>query len=232
MLGTVLTGAVASPAFANGPEQLDQLEPDAGEWQAEYFTLLGDEGSEHLIEFLYGVNEKLALGFEVEGEWEDGDLSFEEFGLVALYRVSDPQDDPIGLGFEAEAAFDDEVSLSEAEGRVILENITEKWWTQADLIVRHAREAGEGGTGLAYGTAINRSLGEDLWLGIEASGQLARLGGNPELAPEGQHYLGPALTVERDVGSDGEVEIGLAYLARIAGEGPGSAVRIFVQFGF
>ena len=74
--------------------------------------------------------------------------------------------------------------------------------------------------------------GDDVWLGVEASGQLIRLEGDAEAAPSGQHYIGPSLTIERRLGASSEVEMGIAYLRRVERLGPGSSARLFVQFGF
>jgi hypothetical protein len=97
--------------------------------------------------------------------------------------------------------------------------------------VRDAREDGAAGTGLAYAASVQRSLGGDTWLGIEASGQLARLDGATELAAAGRHYAGPSLTADLPIGAS-EVELGFAWLQRLRGDGPGSGPRIFAQFTF
>jgi hypothetical protein len=223
---------LAVPALANGPEQLDQLEPEAGAWQAEYFSLWGSGEDAQVLELLYGVGDSIALGLELESEWVGSTLEPEELGLVALLTLADPEEDVVGMGAEVEAAFDGDVRLTEIEGRFIAEKITELWWLQGDLIVRHSREDGASGTGLAYGVAISRAVADDIWFGVESSGQLTRFGGNAFLAPSGQHYAGPSLTLEKDIGEDGEIEIGLAYLHRLRGAGPGSRARFFVQFTF
>lgn len=115
---------------------------------------------------------------------------------------------------------------------MIAETRTPKWWVQAALILSQVRDDGERGTGMAYATSLQHSLGEDTWLGIEASGQLVALSGEDEVAPEGQHYLGPSLTIERPIGGGNEVEVGIAWLQRVRGRGPGSGPRVFAQLTF
>ena len=63
----------AAAARGNGPEQLEQLEPERGEWQAElhsHFSGSKSEGGQHSLELFRGLSEHVALGVEVEGGWE------------------------------------------------------------------------------------------------------------------------------------------------------------------
>ncbi|HKR24227.1 MAG TPA: hypothetical protein VJS15_03130 [Allosphingosinicella sp.] len=204
--------AAAGPALAAGPEQLEQLEPDGGQWQLEYYGLVADgDDDEHSAQVLYGLTDRLALGLEVESEG---------FAPTALYRFTDPEEDPLGIGVEAQAEFDGDFELSALEGRLILERVREDWWLQGNVMLRHEREAGDWESEVAYGWAASRGLGGGLWLGVEGSGQAGSGGG---------HYVGPAITIEREPARGPEVEIGLAYQRRIGGEGPGDSVRMFVQ---
>jgi hypothetical protein len=219
----------AGPAWAQA-EQLEQLEPGAGERQVEYFGGFGGEG-EQSVQGLVGLSDRVALGAEAQFRGPRDGIAFEGVGLVALYRFADPDERPVGFGIEAAASFDRGARLAEVEGRAIVEQRSRRWWTQADAIVRVAREQGRQGTGLAYSAAVSRAAGGGWWIGVEASGQLARIGGDSDLAPEGQHYAGPSVTLERDLGRR-QVELGIAWMQRIAGRGPGSAPRMFVQFTF
>jgi hypothetical protein len=221
----------AVPAAAQSVEQLDQLEPGAGEVQAEYFGAWGGEG-EQVIELLAGVTDRLALGVEAEFEGPEDGLEFEEFGFAALWRFADPEDGGIATGIMAEVGFDRSGDVAEISGRFIAENIGPRWWWQGNLIVRHAREDAERGTGLAYGASAQRSVGDEIWFGVEASGQLARLSGEDELAPAGNHWIGPSLTAEIEPSEDSEIELGVAWMFRVAGEGQPSGPRIFVQATF
>jgi len=219
-----------APAHAEGPEQLEQLEPGRGAWQAELFGTYGRQQTQ-VAGALYGVSDRLALGVEAEAARADGPLRLDTLGLAALLRLRDPEARPIGVGVALQAAFGRGARLAEVEGRVIVEHRSGRWWLQGDVIARHAREPEASGTGIAYAGSAQHALGHSFWLGLEASGQLARIAGDPALAPAGQHYLGPSLTMERSAGRGG-IEIGLAYLYRIAGRGPGPAPRVFVQLTF
>jgi hypothetical protein len=217
----LLLGAV--PAFAQ-VEELDQVEPGKGEWQAE---TLGSYGGtdDHQIEIIAGLTDRLVLGMqaEFEGRRLDG------WGPVALYRFTDPEKDPVGLGIETQIEIDRGGRLGEAELRGIVDRRAPNWWVQANLMLRYQRDDGARGTNVAYATSVQHALGDKAWLGIEASGRAVRLGGNPETAPQGEHYAGPSLTIEL---GDDTVELGAAWLQRLAGEGPKSEPRMFVQFTF
>ncbi|MBC9032251.1 hypothetical protein IAG41_07600 [Sphingomonas sp. JC676] len=222
---------VASPSLAQeGPEQLEQIEPGAGEWQAEYYGAFGG-GGEQSVELLVGVSGQLALGAEVEFAGLRDGLRFESIGPVLLYRAIDPNVHPIGIGVGLHASIGRDGSFEGIEMRAIVERRARDWWLQADLILRRANADGSHGTGLAYAASVQRSVGSETWLGFEASGQIARLDGAAALAPARQHYAGPSLTTELPI--DGyEVELGLAWLQRLHGNGAESGPRIFAQFAF
>jgi hypothetical protein len=212
------------------PESLDQLEPERGEWEIEWFGSFGGDGEQE-VEILHGLSDRVAIGGEIEFEGPGGGLEFESASAVMLYRFSDPSDDPVGLGVKGEAAIARGGKLARLEARAIAEVQTPRWWLQGNVILRHAREDGERGTGLAYAASLQTQVA-GAWLGIEATGQAARLSGDPDAAPRGNHYAGPSLTFERDIGEDAEIEIGLAWLQRLKGNGAGSGPRVFVQFLF
>lgn len=237
-LGYRLAGALlacvlaAAPAWAQGgPEQLDQIEPEKGAWQFEYYGTFGGDG-EQGFEALAGVSDWLALGGEAEFEGPRGGLTFDSAAVTALVRLADPEQRPIGLGVQFQASVNRSGDFGGFETRLIAETRSPQYWLQGAVILRHAREDGERGTGLAYAASVQHSVGKEMWLGVEASGQFARLSGDAELAPRGQHYAGPSLTIERPIGGDNDVELGLAWLQRLRGAGPGSGPRIFAQFTF
>lgn len=217
------------PAVA-GPESLDQLEPGAGQWQAEWLGDFGGDGEQGL-ELLVGLTDQLVIGAEAEFEGPGDGLVFEEASAIALWRFVDPEDAPVGLGLMGEVAIDRGGRLSGLEARGIVEVQNDRWWLQGNAILRHAREPGESGTGIAYSASAQRSVG-GVWLGIEASGQAVRLGGDPEMAPTGNHYAGPSVTFEHEFSEESEVEIGLAWLQRLSGDGAPSGPRVFVQVTF
>lgn len=221
---------VPAPALAAGPEELEQLEPESGEWQLEYNVLVGSDGeAEHAVQTLYGVADNLALGIEVEGASDGDGLDIEGFAPTALILFSDAEAEPFGLGLELQAEFEGEVELSGLQARLIAERRTGSWWAQANLMLRHNREEGASATGLAYAWGLSRTIREGLWLGFESSGQAARVGGSSAVFDRGNHFVGPSLTFEPRISADHEVEMGLAWHHRIAGEGPRDSVSLFVQ---
>ena len=226
-----LLAAVAGPGFAEGPEQLEQLEPGKGEWQLEYFGLFGGgaDEREHSLQAMTGITDRLALGVEIESSWANGALKIESFAPTALYRFSDAVDDPVGIGFEIQAGLDRHGDFAGAEARLIAEKRSLAWWIQADLILRHTRDEGTSSNSVAYAWALNRAVMDRLWLGVEGSGQAARLSGS---VPTREHFLGPSLTYELGLGGEREAEIGIAYLRRLGSEGPPDTARFFIQLGF
>jgi hypothetical protein len=235
-LALLLAFAVApmAPAYAEAPEQLDQLEPEGGEWQAEYYGQFGStDGNErqHSLEIYYGVSDSLAIGVEVEAEAEDGDFGFGEAGISALYKFNDPEEAPLGLGVLLSARLDDEATLSEAEARFIAEKKSDTWWGQANVMLRHVNEDDEKGELLAYGWNLSHSVTDQFWLGVEGSGQIAKLGGF-DLGFDKAHFIGPAAMLELEVAEDKEVEIGFAWFRRLSDESPRNTARFFVQFDF
>ena len=149
---------VPTPAPAQEPESLDQLEPGAGEVQAEWLGNLGGEG-EQGFELLFGLTDKLVIGAEMEFEGPRDGLVFEEVSAVVLYRFADPEEAPVGFGMMGEAALDRGGRLSGLEMRGIVEMQSPRWWLQGNAILRHAREDGEHGTGIAYSASAQRDVG-------------------------------------------------------------------------
>lgn len=211
-LGTMLLALAASPAFAQGPEQLEQLEPDGGHWQLEYYGA----ARSHSLQALYGISDRLALGVEIEGEADGGRLAFEGVTPTALYRFSGADAAPFGVGVEVQAEFDRRMHLVGSEARLILEHKGPHWWAQGNAMLRIT---GDWQVNAAYGVAASRAVAPGLWLGFEGSAQGERGGGR---------FAGPALTLEREAGGV-EVEIGLSYQRRIDGDGPADSMRAFVQ---
>lgn len=220
----------AAPAAAQeGPEELEQLEPDGGRWQIEYYGIAGRHASDsHALQLLYGVSDHLALGIEADGEWRGDRLRLDGVAPTLLYRFSDAEEG-FGVGVELQAELDGHARFAGAEARLILARRSARWWGQGNAMLRHVREDDAAATGLAYGWTLNRAAGGGLWLGVEGSGQAGRIGGSPLAIGDGGHFLGPALTFET-VLPHGEIEIGIAWLRRIAGEGARDSARLFVQW--
>lgn len=243
MRRTILIGAAtaamlafaSSAASAQSIEQLEQLEPDQGQWQSEYNGSFGNDafGLGHSLELQYGLTDNLVIGVEAEAEKMDGDLSFGEVGASAIFKIADPEEDPMGFGVMLSASTDGH-RISNTELRFITEKQNEDWWLQGDLMLRHVHEAEEKGSLLAYGWNISRKVAGPAWLGLEGSGQAARLGGFSDGFEKG-HFVGPALTLEFEPaeGHGGvDTEIGIAGFRRVGGDGPRNLARIFVQLTF
>jgi len=96
----LVTAAVAAAA-AQGPEQVDQLEPGAGDPQAEYSATAGRDGGGRACG-RGGVRlvRRLALGFEVEADYEGSRLAFETLGPELLYRIT-RDDAPVAMAFRS-----------------------------------------------------------------------------------------------------------------------------------
>jgi hypothetical protein len=228
-----IAGLVLLPAraLASGPEELEQLEPENGETQLEYYALVGSDGEdEHEVQALHGFSDNIALGVEIEGVSNGDGFEVEGVAPTALIVFSDAEAKPFGFGLELQAEFEGEIALGALQARVIAERRTPGWWAQANLMLRHQREDGASATGIAYAWGLSRAIREGIWLGLESSGQAARLTGSSALFADGNHFLGPSLTFEPRLGAGRQVELGLAWSHRIAGEGPRNSARLFVQF--
>jgi hypothetical protein len=220
--------ALAAPslAAAAGPEQLDQLEPFGGDWQVEYFGISGEFGG-HALEAMVGLGDRLAVGVEIEVGSAPGGARLDGVGLKALYRVT-AADAPVGIGLQLQLGFDARAAPEEAEARLIVETQSGGWWAQGNFMLRHSDEA----PALAYAASFQHAVTDFAWLGVEASGQSAapwRAGPSGEAAG---HFAGPSLTLEWEPAGGPEMEIGLAYLRRIGGDGPAGSGRLFAQFTF
>lgn len=226
-LAPILALAAATPAMAQHmPEQLEQLEPGAGKWQAEYAFGKG-EGPGHALQLMRGIGDRLALGVEIEFTRERRATAFDSAGLAVLWRGAEAGEGRIGWGVKAQAGLGRDGGIGEAEVRLIGDARPRGWRLQGDAMLRRVREDGASATGLAYALSAQRAVG-GLSLGVEASGKLARTGGAAALFPAGSHYAGPSATLE----IAGRIEVSAALLARVAGGGPRTAPRLTIQIVF
>jgi hypothetical protein len=236
-IATLIAGLCLSfagtAAIAAGPEQIDQLEPDKGDWQLEYFgTFSGADENDHALEAMVGLSDKLALGIEVEGEYSNGDLRFDTVAAKALYRLT-PKDAEIGAGLQLEAAFDDRASLAEVEARLIVSSQSESWWSQGNTMLRRSTDDGRTDISGAYAWSVQRSLSKSAWLGLEGSGQVGRRSCDDEgCESDSGHFAGPSFTLELEHGRGAETEFGLAALRSLARGESDYVVRLFVQTTF
>jgi hypothetical protein len=220
--------AFSAAAAAQGPEQIDQLEPGAGEWQAEYFGIFGPGGQrEHALEAMAGLSERVALGIEAQAEYSDGTLVFDTVGVKGLYRISG-EASPVGLGLQVQLDFDDRAALVQTEVRLIAEMESGAWWAQGNVMLRLLRDQGATAIGPAYAMSLQHKLGAHAWLGVEGSGQFEPLSGDTTAA----HFLGPSLTCQWRVSPHAQIELGFALFRRIGGQGPHNSGRVFVQTTF
>lgn len=221
----IALAAAMAPASAAGPEQVEQLEPEGGEWQAELSLLASHDGAaEPSFQLLRGVNDSVAIGVEIEG---DG-AAIESFSPTILYRIGD-RNAGVSVGMVGQVELVPDLEPVGAEARLIVERQAQRWWAQGNLIVHAEREAGQSTSTLAYSWRISRALGKALWLGGEGSGQVARLGGSARV--ERGQYVGPALTIVHDLRSGTEIELNASFLRRVAGEGPRGAFVLSAQIG-
>lgn len=230
LVGISLT-CLGTASMAAGPEQLDQLEPCRGAWQTEYFgTVSKSDENEQALEAMYGVNDRLAVGIEIEGEYSNGALAFETMAAKALYRLT-PPNAAIGAGLQLQFGFDDKVSLAEVEARFIVEAQGESWWSQANLMLRRSAEDDRSDISGAYAWSVQRSVGGLAWLGLEGSGNWGRTSCD-ERCEHHSHFVGPSLTIELEHGEGTETEIGLAAFRSTSASNVHSLARLFIQVTF
>lgn len=219
LLAPLLLAAVPAAAQV---ELLDQIAPEASKGQIQLTTAPGGES----IQLMSGVSDLLALGGTLA--FEDGVL--EEASASAMFRFSKPDEGPLGVAVELTGSLARGGSLSDLEARLILERQSDRWWAQATGIVRHSREEGERGTGLAYVGSLQHKLA-GAWLGVETSGRFATLSGSGEVFGVGQYYAGPSVTLEQELGEK-DLEVGLSWQQRVKGDGARSGPRVYAQFTF
>jgi hypothetical protein len=215
---------LTNPALAANPEQVQDLGPKKGETSVQYVGQLADakgtdEPREHSLQLLHGLSDKLVFGSEFQSSYRsrpevrDG-FGFDYGSIVAVVRFSDAEEDPIGAGLWLQAGLDTDGELATLESRFILEKKTEDWQLNGNVIIRRVNDEQEEGSYLGYSARASKSLTKSFWLGLESSGQLARLGGFHKEPFDGAIYLGPSVFYDGKIGGS-EASIGLSYLRRI-----------------
>jgi len=219
----------AKPSAAANPEQVQDLGAKKGGTALQYVGQLSDaegtdEAREHSLQLLHGLSDSLALGGELQLGYRGGsdvnDGFVVDYGsAIAVLRFSDAEKDAVGAGLWLQAGLDTDGELATLESRFILEKKTDDWWAQGNAIVRRVNDEQEEGTYLAYGARASRSLGKSLWLGIESSGQVARISGFHKQPFDSAVYVGPSLFFEGQIGQN-EGTFGASYLRRVDEHAP------------
>jgi hypothetical protein len=226
-LGAVLLLLTCVPAAAQTAETVEGLGPQQGDWELEYVGEFGDaNGSkdkrQHSGQSFYGVKDWLALGGETQLSYRSGPLVkqdrlyFDYDSAIAIVRFSDPEKDPVGLGFWVQAGLDvSDGELARLEARFIAEKKALHWWGQANLMIRRVNQEKQEGGYVAYALRLRHAIGSSTWIGGEASGQMLELGGFAREPLEKGHYLGPNLMQEIGLGNHARLRLGVSYLHRL-----------------
>lgn len=214
-------------AAAQDAETVEGLGPDDGDWELEYVGQFGDaNGSadkrQHSGQSFYGVTKFLAIGGETQLSYRSGPLVeedrlyFDYDSAIAIFRFSDAEEDPVGLGLWLQAGVDlSDGELARLEARFIAEKKTPRWWAQGNLMLRRVNEdAQEGGT-VAYAARLRHALGSATWVGLEASGQALEIGGFRREPLDKGHFLGPNVMHQLSLAGDNQLQLGASYLWRL-----------------
>jgi len=239
---TALLSFAGTPAAAANPEQVQDLGPKKGETGTQYVGQLSDadgtdEAREHSLQFLHGFSDSLALGGELQLGYRSGPEAANGFSVdygsaIAVLRFSDAENDTVGAGLWLQAGLDTDGELATLESRFILEKKTDDWWAQGNAIVRRVNDEQEEGSYLAYSARASRSLGKSLWLGVESSGQVARISGFQQEPFDSAVYVGPSLFYEGEIGNR-EAIFGLSYLHRVDEHEPlRNVFQLSAELGF
>lgn len=125
-------------------------------------------------EFEVGVNEKLQLGFYVSdwryrtGNTVDDEFEWQNIAVEAIYNLTDPVADPIGLGLYGEVKFGDEVF--ELEGKLLAQKIVDRFNFGYNAIIEaewedhnYSEDKGE----FAQTAGVSYELDPTLFIGAE-----------------------------------------------------------------
>ena len=218
--------AAAVPVAAQTSETVEGLGPKDGDWELDYVGQFAhangsNDERQHSGQSFYGVTDWLALGGETKLAYRSGPLVredrlyFDYDSAVAIVRFSQADEDPVGLGLWLQAGLDSDGELARLEARLIAEKRTRSWWAQGNVIVRRVNEGREEGTHLAYAARLSHAVADDVWLGVEASGQAAELGGFHRRSFEKAQYLGPMVGHEIALGGDNRLRLNVTWLRRL-----------------
>ena len=227
----VLSLSAGGIAHAGPPEQFYEPGPSKSRTQIEYNGQFGGDGERpHSLEGFVGVSDRLALGLEVEAEATDSDVDADEFGVGAILALTG-EEAPLEFALLLQAGVTANGDFPQIEARLIAEHEVGDWEFLGNLILR-SEDAEEQGVSLGYALSLHHELGKTVAIGLEASGQAARLDGF-EAGFDTAQYLGPSLQFSLDAGPNTEIEVGVKYLHRLdSGDDYRDTLRLMIGLGF
>jgi hypothetical protein len=227
----LLAAAWTTPATAEGGrvDQLEFLDIEAGESEAEIQYIFADAGpgTDHALGLTleFGVNDRLELGVEIGGEKEAGEaFAIEELVFQAKWAAIEPRERTLGLGIQGGLVLATDSGEVGAEMIAIIQHgLGEDAAVAANLTVE-AEPGDWSDRAVSYGVRLNKSLSEQLELGLESGGTLDGDG-------RGSHFIGPVLAFATGEG-DGSPTIELSAFAPLSREAPGFQARVEIDFAF
>jgi hypothetical protein len=231
ILGASLCGAFMSPSvFAAEPVEsasIEGLDVDPGETEIELQTsfLNVDEGTD--IEFQLQSETRLSKGLSIGGEFEASrdageKLVADSLLLQAKIHVTLPATSQfagairLGAGYD----FDEDRPLTEA---VFFAGIANDRWSLATRFGVEALLGRSASPEVDYRVRLERELGGDFSLGIEAAGDIAA---DDSL----EHRIGPIVSFP--LGGDNAPSLELGLFKGLSSATPDSEFRVEVEFEF
>ena len=226
-LVALLLGLAAVPAGAQTAENVEGLGPEDGAWELEYVGQVGNaKGSrdkrQHSGQSFYGVTDWLALGGETQLSYRarpdrrSDRLYFDYDSAIGIFRFSDPEADPVGLGLWIQAGLDmSDGELARLEARLIADRRTASWRGQANLMLRRINEGRQEGVIAAYALRLRHRILGSTWAGVETSGQMFELSGFNLNPLDKGHYLGPNVMHRFEIGRENNLDLQVSYLHRL-----------------
>ncbi|HEX8415168.1 MAG TPA: hypothetical protein VF637_14990 [Sphingomicrobium sp.] len=216
---------------------IKDLGPAKGEWQLDYTGQFGElgadqEGRRHSGQSFYGLSDMIAIGGETllgyrnRRASRNSRLTFDYDSVAAIVRFSDPVRNALGAGLWLQAGLDEDGEVARLEARGIIEKRTPLWWGQANVAYRRVNEERKKGAYLPYAVQISHAVARDLWLGLEASGQLAKVSGFVREPLHKGQFFGPRIATEFRVSRRVRARLGLTYLRRVGGGGLRNTVQL------
>ena len=214
----VLAGLLlaAAPANAEAPERLYGSAPSQGHSLIEYNgQFLSSRGGHrpHEIEFYHGVGKTLALGIAAEGVASHGEFEVEKFSVGAHLNLS--KESPVKVSALVQTGITTDGNFPQLEGRLIAQTEAGPLRMLGNAIVRRVEHDEDEGTYLGYAAVVDGEIADHVRLGVEASGQFARLEGFSHHHFHRAHYAGPSLTAAFEMPHHRELELGVKYLRRL-----------------